>query len=117
MPPTASSAMMAGNRGSVLGAGIALPPEAGLERFPRFGEGCLQYVVAFHEAGLDLLPRFRGAVLEPAVPFGGFVAFPAQRVERRPGSLAGGLVHPFPFAVQFPFHAIDAPVRVVERGL
>src|SRR2546426_7416361 len=31
--------------------------------------------------------------------------------------LPGGLIHPIPFAVQFPFHAADAPVQIVERGL
>src|SRR6266540_4450842 len=117
MPPTASSAMMAGSRGSALGAGMGVFTRRGLELLPRPGEGLLQRFVAFHEAGLDLLPRFRGAVLEPAVPFGGLVAFPAQRVQRRPGLLAGRLIHPIPFAVQLPFHATDAPVQIIERTL
>src|SRR2546427_6581909 len=115
MPPTASSAMTAGSRGSALGMGVFT--RRGLELLPRPGEGFLQRFVAFHEAGLDLLPRFRGAVLEPAVPFGGLVAFPAQRVERRAGLLAGGLIHPLPVVVQLPFQAGDAPVQIVERSL
>src|SRR5437867_11063188 len=115
MPPTASSAMTAGSRGSALGMGVFT--RRGLELLPRPGEGFLQRFVAFHEAGLDLLPRFRGAVLEPAVPFGELAAFPAQRVQRRTGFSPGGLIHLVPFAVQLPFHPADARVHVIERGL
>src|SRR6266508_898491 len=117
MPPTASSAMMAGSRGSALGAGTGVFTRRGLELLPRLGEGFLQYFVAFHEAGLDLLPRFRGAVLESAVPFGELAAFPAQRVQGRAGFPPGGLIHLVPFVVQLPFHPADARVHFIERGL
>jgi len=34
-----------------------------------------------------------------------------------PGLLAGGLIHPIPLVVQFPFHTADAHVQIIERGL
>src|SRR6266704_5951149 len=117
MPPTASSAMMAGSRGSALGAGTGVFTRRGLERLPRLGEGLLQRFVAFHEAGLDLLPRFRGAVLESSVPFGELAAFPANPVQGRAGFTAGGLIHLVPLVVQLPFHPADSRVGLIQRRL